>query len=414
MSLSSTSSATRSAARSAAGQRAVRAATAVTVAVALLIPVAVLFAQVWASTGDKLSFAADERRGVAYLGPLTRLLSATTEAQSKAVARKPVDPTAVRAAIAAVDEIDARLGGELRTTERWTTIRAIVQERTGRAWPRPAEAYTQYSDLVTQLMELNRKVGDASRLILDPELDTYYVMNAVVLRIPEVLVDSGRYTDLSVLAAESGLADTGSAAQLTAARNRVATNATDLSDGLVKAFGNTTSPTLGPGLTRPLDDFRTAVDAVAPSNSLLAPAPERSLNDLGTDQDALQRAALALQTAALNELDLLLANREDGTERTRLVTVGAAVLALLIAGVAAVGLRPSWPAGADDDPDPEDAADWPGGGLAGTPPVRSARTPPPPRRAEVTPEPGPARRRRAPRLVGALDPEQRGGARAAR
>ena len=133
MSLSSTSSATRSA----AGQRTVRAATAVTVAVALLVPVAVLVAQVWSSTGDKLSFAADERRGVAYLGPLTRLLSAATEAQSTAVAHKPVDPTAVRSAIAAVDEIDARLGGELRTTERWTTIRPIVQERASRAWPRP-------------------------------------------------------------------------------------------------------------------------------------------------------------------------------------------------------------------------------------------------------------------------------------
>jgi hypothetical protein len=413
MSLSPTSSATRSV----AGQRAVRAATAVTVAVALLTPIAVLFTQVWSSTGDKLSFIADERRGVAYLGPLTRLLSAATEAQSKAVARKPVDPAAVRSAIAAVDEIDARLGGELRTTERWTTIRPIVQERTNRTWPRPAEAYTQYSDLITQLMELNRKVGDASRLILDPELDSYYVMNATVLRIPEILVDSGRYTDLSVLAAESGIADRGSAAQLTAARNRVATNATDLSDGLVKAFGNTTSPTLGPGLTRPLDDFRTAVDAVAPSTSLLAPAPERSLNDLGTDQDALQQATLGLQTAALDELDLLLSAREDGIERTRLVTVGAVVLALLIAGVAAVVLRPSWPAGAGDDPD-EDAADWPEGRLAGTPPpARPVRTPPSRRgdvRAEAVPETDPVPGRRAPGLVGAVGPEQRGGARAAR
>src|SRR5829696_626292 len=163
MSLSSTSSATRSA----TGQRAVRAATAVAVAVALLTPVAVLFAQIWSGTGDRLAFAADERRGAAYLGPLTRLLSVTTDAQSRAVSGKPVDPAPVRAAIAEVDQVDARLGDRLRTTERWTTIRTIVQDRTGHAWPRPTEAYTQYSDLVTQLMELNRKVGDASRLILD-------------------------------------------------------------------------------------------------------------------------------------------------------------------------------------------------------------------------------------------------------
>lgn len=407
MSLSSTSPATRSA----TGQRAVRAATAVTVAVALLIPVAVLFAQAWSSTGEKLSFVADERRGVAYLGPLTRLLSATTEAQSGAVSHRPADTEAVRSAIAAVDEIDARLGGRLRTTERWTTIRAIVQERTNRTWARPAEAYTQYSDLVTQLMELNRKIGDASRLILDPELDTYYVMSATVLRIPEILVDSGRYTDLSVLNSTSGPAEGGSAAQLTAARNRVATNATDLSDGLVKAFGNTTSRTLGPALTRPLDDFRTAVDAVAPSNSLLAPTPERSLNDLETDQDALQRAALTLQQAALGELDQLLADREDGTGRTRLVAVGAAVLGLLVAGAAAVVLRPSR-SGAGSRPGPVDGAD---AGPSG--PSHSAR-PAPPRRAGGLPwaEPAdqPAPGDPVPGLVGAAGHEQRGGARAAR
>ena len=409
MSLSSTSSATRSG----TGPRAVRAATAVTVAVALLIPVAVLFAQVWSSTGDRLSFVADERRGIAYLAPLTRLLSATTEAQSRAVARRPVDTNAVRSAIAAVDEIDARLGGRLRTTERWTTIRPIVQERTSRTWARPAEAYTQYSDLVTQLMELNRKVGDGSRLILDPELDTYYVMSATVLRIPEILVDSGRYTDLSVLDAASGPAgdgaEDGSAAQLTAARNRVATNATDLSDGLVKAFGNTTSPTLGQGLTRPLDDFRTAVDAVAPSNSLLAPAPERSLNDLETNHHGLQQAALTLQEAALGELDQLLAHRADGSRRTRLVAVAAAVLGLLLAGTAAAVLRPSWSA-AGAQPDPA--------GDAG--PSRPARPAPsePPRAAERRPGADPANQRApgqpAPGLVGAIGHEQRGGARAAR
>jgi hypothetical protein len=399
MSLSSTSSA----GGSATGPRAVRVATALAVAVALLLPVAVLFAQVWSSTGTKLAFAADERRGVAYLGPLTRLLSATTEAQSNAVAGRPVDVAAVRSAIAAVDGIDRQLGGRLRTSDRWSTIRGIVEERTGRTFSRPAEAYTQYSDLVTQLMELNRKVGDASRLILDPELDAYYVMSAAVLRIPEILVDSGRYTDLSVLSSTSGPPEPASAAQLTAARNRVAANATDLSDGLVKAFGNTASATLGPGLTRPLDDFRTAVDAVAPSNSLLAPPPERSQNDLETDQDGLQRAALTLQAASLGELDRLLAARADATGRSRLIAAGAAVLALLLAGTAAVVLRPSWGAAAGEAAAGEATAE--GAGDPRPEPV------PPPRRA----------RRAAPRetgadpdLVRAGGPERQGGARAAR
>lgn len=375
---------------SAPGQRARRAMVAAVVAVALLVPIGFLFSQVWSSTGDTLSFNESERRGVAYLGPLTELLSVATEAQSSAVRGERLDVAAVRSAIAAVDEVDGRLGGELRTTERWTAIRQTVQDRTSRSWPDPAVAYTQYSDLVTSLIELNRKVGDTSNLILDPELDAYYVMNATLLRIPEILVDSGRYADLTVLAAE-GRKDDATAAQLTTARNRVATDATDLGDGLVKAFGETRSETLGPGLTRQLDDFRTAVDAVAPSNSLLAPPPERSLRTLATDQNELQRTGLALQRAALAELDSLLRERDAAAERTRLFAAIALALAVLVVAGVAVGLKPAWSGPTDRSDDGADAA----GGEPGP-------------RADGGGEP------RGSELVGAAGHERRGGARAAR
>lgn len=394
MSLSSTSSAT--------GQRAV---TAAAVAVALLAPIAFLFAQMWSTTGHSLAFTAAERRGVAYLGPMTELLSVATEAQSTAVRGKRVDVTAVRSAIAEVDEIDRRVGAELRTTDRWATIRETVRQRASRSWPVPSVAYTQFSDLVTSLMELNRKVGDTSKLILDPELDSYYVMSAALLRVPEILVDSGRYADLTLLASATGTPDSSSAAQLTTARNRVATNATDLGDGLVKAFAETGSRTLGPGLTRQLDNFRTAVDAVAPSNSLLAPPPERSLSDLGTDQVELQRTALALQRSALTELDLLLRHREDATERTRLLSMIAVAVGVLVVAGAAIGLRPAWP-GRMDRAEPDGDAGEDG-------PERSDRLarPEPERRpgsrpiSRAGPGPDPADDRGA---------EHRGGARAAR
>jgi hypothetical protein len=328
-------------------------AVAVLAAVALLAPAGYLFSRVWSSSTDTRDFNRAERRGVAYLGPLTELLSVVTEAQSTAVRGEKVDVGPVRAAVAEVDEVDGRLGAELGTTERWTAIRQTVVDRTARDWSDRAAAYVQYSDLVTTLMELTRKVGDVSNLILDPQLDAYYVMNATLLRIPEILVDSGRYTDLSVLAVRRSRTDGVSVAQLTTARNRVATNATDLADGLVKAFASTGSETLGPGLTRQLDDFRTAVDAVAPSNSMLAPAPERTESNLAADQDQLQRAALALQEAGLAELDRLLAVREDAATRTRVLSLLAAALvaAVTVAAVVAVGLLPDGARSAVRDPD---------------------------------------------------------------
>jgi hypothetical protein len=332
MSLSSTSAVP--------GLRAARAATAAGVAAVLLLPLAALFALAWSGAGNDLEAARAERRGVAYLGPLAQLLSVTTEAQSAAVRKERVDAAAVQAAAAGVDQVNGRLGGDLRTVERWSAIRQTVQDRIGRSWPDPSTAYTQYSDLVTSLVELDRKVGDSSRLILDPTLDGYYVMNAALLRLPEILVNSGRYADLTVLAARTETPSADSVAQLTTARNRVAADATDLYDGLVKAFAATRSASLGPGLTRQLDDFRTAVDAVAPSNSLLAPAPKRSLRDIAADQDALQRASLALHRASLSELDRLLRERESDANRARLLAVLAVVLGALLVVAAAIWLRP--------------------------------------------------------------------------
>lgn len=345
MSLSSTVSARRPA----------RAAVAVAVAVAVLAPLAVLTAQVWSGTRTALAFTADERRGVEYLRPLTRLLAAATEAQSAAVSGRQVDAAEVRSAVAGVQAVDDRLGGALRTTDRWNDVRVVVENRLSRAWPEPAEAYLQFSDLTTGLLELNRTVGDNSRLILDPGLDAYYVMNATLLRIPEILVDAGRYADLSTLAAGTGRPDPAAQAQLTAARNRVASDEADLSDGLIKAFTQTGSSTLGPALTRQLDNFRTAVGAVAPSNSLLAPVPERSPADLAADQATLQRTALDLDQAALDQLDRLLAGRAADEQRTRVVALVAAALgALVAAGLATLAWRWTAPAAAPEPaPEPE-------------------------------------------------------------
>jgi len=357
------------------GHGSVRVAAAVGVAIAVLVPLTVLFAQVWSSTGSARSFTADERRGVAYLAPLTRLLSASTEAQSAAVRGRTVDAAAVRSAVAAVDEVDARLGRTLRTSERWNDVRQLVQQRlTVPSW-QPPTAYTQYSDVNTKLLALTRTVGDNSRLVLDPAIDAYYVMNASLLRIPEVLVDSGRYADLSVLFPTGG--NDAARAQLAAARNRIATDETDLSDGLLKAFAQTDSSRLAPALTRQLDDFRSAVDAVAPSTSLLAPVPERSVTDLIANQDALQQATLGLQQASLTALDELLADRAGAQTRTRVIAIAAAAAGLLVAGWLA-GLVWRWaparpPRRRDDLDDDEPVAPY--RPANGTPvPVRPERS----------------------------------------
>src|SRR6266568_3655835 len=146
-----------------------RIAAAAGLAIVLLVPLLVIFTQYWTSRTQDLTFNQDERRGVQYLLPLTDLLSTMTQQQS-----------------------------------------AVVHGR---------GVLTLVVDLAVQLV---RKVGDTSNLILDPAIDAYYVMNATLLRIPDVLVDSGQYSDLVKIANAAGKAvDLTTLAELASARGQV-------------------------------------------------------------------------------------------------------------------------------------------------------------------------------------------------
>src|SRR5258707_2064004 len=48
-----------------------------------------------------------------------------------------------------------------------------------------AESNTRHAQLTAAAYDLIAKVGDTSFLILDPDLDTYYMMDAVLLKLPE-------------------------------------------------------------------------------------------------------------------------------------------------------------------------------------------------------------------------------------
>ena len=334
----SMSSATRPAA---GGAR--RVAGAAGLALVLLVPLSVIFTQFWVARTEDLTFNQDERRGVEYLGPLTDLLSTVTEQQSGVVHGRSVVTLAVQRSVAGVDAADRRLGARLQTTQRWNQLRQLILEVTGRTFTSPTEAYTAYSGVVDLAVALVRRAGDTSNLILDPSIDAYYVMNATLLRIPLVLVDSGRYADLAKIVSSSGRStDPESLAQLASVRSQILAGADDLSAGLEKSFESTSSNTLGPGLLRQLDDFRTAVDAVAPRGSPVSggSAADQDPAAIEGNQDTLQRVALALDRAGLGQLELLVKTRVDAITRQRMYSVAALLAGVVVSVVVVVWLGP--------------------------------------------------------------------------
>jgi hypothetical protein len=321
-----------------------RTAATVGLAAVLLGPLSVIFIQFWSARSVDLGYNEDERRGLQYLRPLSDLISTLTEQQSDVVHGRPVEALAVQQATAAVDAAERSVGARLQTTQRWGRLRQSVLDVTAQTFTDPRQAFTAYSGVIDVAVALLRKVGDTSRLILDPSIDAYYVMNATLLRIPLILVDSGRYSDMVRLASSRRRSvDAGDLAQLAGMRSRIMAGADDLVTGLEKSFESTTSDTLGPALVRQLDDFRTAVDTVAPRRSMVEDVPPTTPDPRKVEsaQDDLQRVTLGLDRAAIGQLDVLLKARVDTIARDQLYAVLALLAGLLVSVAVAVWLGPA-------------------------------------------------------------------------
>jgi methyl-accepting chemotaxis protein len=112
---------------------------------------------------QRIAFADKERAGIEYVSALHGLLQRISLAAGDRVT----------AAIAEVDANDARLGAYLDMRERWAERRSAALDTDA-----PAETRCR------RIIELIAHAGDTSNLILDPDLDSYYLMDAVVTRLP--------------------------------------------------------------------------------------------------------------------------------------------------------------------------------------------------------------------------------------
>jgi methyl-accepting chemotaxis protein len=124
---------------------------------------------VWAyatTVGGQIAFTAAEQSGVRVLRP-------TLAAMVDAVAGRAVDVAALEAAAQAEPDLD--LGAQL------DAVRSAVGAAGSTTPAGRILVASALGDLATQ-------VGDTSNLILDPDLDSFYVMDALVVQVPRLLL----------------------------------------------------------------------------------------------------------------------------------------------------------------------------------------------------------------------------------
>jgi methyl-accepting chemotaxis protein len=301
----------------------------------LLVPLGLVTKGYVDIQSSQISFSAKERDGLAYMKPLLELTSRTVSARRLAVTGQDPATAGLAPALRPVDAVQVRYGAELSTGRSWAAAKAAIRD--AQAATTPDTAFAAYNKASDALLGLIVRVADKSNLTLDPDLDTFYLMDALMVRLPSLLDTSGQAYDRAVLAVRASADQLESTRMdLAVAGGEITANRDAVDSGVKTMIAQTRSATLAQDVE---DKAKAAHDALTALIDQITTAARTG--DLGAlHEDAADQAfAAALSLAKVYEpnLDQLIGVRIGGFQaNAHRVEIGL-VASVLLAAFLGVG-----------------------------------------------------------------------------
>jgi methyl-accepting chemotaxis protein len=153
-----------------------------------LVPVLALGWSFYADKSASIAFSAKERLGVAYARDLMPTLKLAVQQRATAGAPAAAD---VRGQLAAQLKVlavtEARLGAELGTAPQFAKLTEAAQGVSAHGAKADAAASDAHTRFIAALLDVLGQATDGSNLILDPDIDTYYLMDLSTTRVPQLI-----------------------------------------------------------------------------------------------------------------------------------------------------------------------------------------------------------------------------------
>ncbi len=312
-----------------------------------------------------LDFARQELLGDEYLRPSVKLLDALARHQQgadlllsgKAVAKSQVE-TARQEADLALSEIGSKeksIGADLQFTDKglgernrthlkhaavadkWNKLKSSVETMDA------AKAKEAHASIISDVRGIIGHAGDTSNLILDPDLDSYYVMDIVLLALPQ---NQDRLSDIFVnvrqMLADKALAED--------EKIKLAVYAAMLEEAdlaRVKADADTAlkedknfyglDASFSGNFPAQLDTYSKSQEPVIASLRKLVAGekPPESAEEVLAEIEKARRVSVAFWGESVSHLDRLLGNRIDSIQAERKHGLMLASVFILVAAVAA-------------------------------------------------------------------------------
>ena len=160
------------------------------------------FWSTWLFINEKnivIEFAEQEVLGVGYHKPITQLLVHIGEYSDQAAQNAKAGQAAdgglllqmqktIEADLAAVDAVDGKYGEVLKTTPGWQAVKQtwLTLQATSSGFS-AEELFVKQSAVVESIYSLIADLNDNSNLMLDPDLDSFWLMDMTDVKLPDLL-----------------------------------------------------------------------------------------------------------------------------------------------------------------------------------------------------------------------------------
>jgi len=213
----------------------------------------------------------------------------------------------------ALENTDRRLGKILISSDKFNHLYQNWQNFKLRRSQWSWETYdVVYYKIIADINRLSVHVGDTSNLILDPDLDTYYLMDATLLKLPEMQKVLSEIRLISQKSSARSDATPQERAQMITLAGKLRELNQDLAINMEVGFSNNPHGNLRPKLSESLRKFNAVVEQLTGQlDKLIYPTAVVEYYAYLDGSDRVLTSSFELWDESLTELDFLLQKRID-------------------------------------------------------------------------------------------------------